>query len=74
MREARREERQKWELTFVPDPIDLRALPRNVALRARQILQGLASHRNYREFYGKRLLHNRDEIGCSVTRNDRLLC
>lgn len=74
MREARREERQKWELTFVRDPIDLRALPRNVALRARQLLQGLASHRNYREFYGKRLLHNREVIGCSVTRNDRLLC
>jgi hypothetical protein len=73
-REAKQEEKRAWELTFAQDPIDLRSLPRNVVLKARQILQGLANHRDYREFHGKRLRHDRDVISIPVTRNYRLLC
>jgi hypothetical protein len=73
-REAKREEKREWELTFAQDPIDLRSLPRNVVLKARQILQGLADHQDYREFHGKRLRHDRHVISIPVTRNYRLLC
>ncbi|MBD2577114.1 hypothetical protein [Oscillatoria sp. FACHB-1406] len=70
----KREERQQWEATFAEDPIDLSALPRNVVLKARQILVGIATQRDYREFRGKRLRHDRFIISIPVTRNYRLIC
>jgi hypothetical protein len=72
--EQRRQEKEDWQLTFASDPIDLRHLPKNVVLKARQILAGLANHRDYREFHGKRLRHDRFVISIPVTRHYRLLC
>jgi hypothetical protein len=45
-----------------------------VVLKARQILDGLANHQDYRDFHGKRLRHDRFVISIPVTRNYRLLC
>jgi predicted CopG family antitoxin len=53
--------------------IDLRDLPTNVAVKAQMIITGLAAQRNYREFGGKRLRHNRWIISIPV-RNYRLIC
>jgi len=36
--------------------------------------QGLQDHRNYRDFHGKRLRHDRFIISIPVTRNYRLIC
>ena len=57
--EKRKQQRSAWEASFANDPINLRDLPKNVVLKARQIIQGLACQRNYREFHGKRLRHDR---------------
>ena len=70
----RQQQRNAWESSFSHDPINLRELPKNVVLKARQIIQGLASQKNYREFHGKRLRHDRAVVSIPVTRNYRLLC
>lgn len=55
--------------------IDLRGLPDYVVVKARRIIEGLiADQRNYRDFGGKRLRHNRLIVSIPVTRNYRLLC
>jgi hypothetical protein len=54
--EERKRQKNAWEATFFPGiESDLRELPKNVVLKAREILQGLPDHRNYRDFHGKRL-------------------
>lgn len=73
-REEKRQLKHQWESTFAQDPIDLRSLPKNVVLKARQILEGLANHQDYRNFHGKRLRHDRAVISIPVTRNYRLIC
>lgn len=73
-REEKRQQKHQWESTFAQDPIDLRSLPKNVVLKARQILDGLANHQDYRDFHGKRLRHDRAVISIPVTRNYRLIC
>lgn len=73
-REAKKLQKQEWESTFERDPIDLSHLPAHVVLKARSILAGLASQKNYREFGGKRLRHNRWVISIPVTRNYRMIC
>lgn len=73
-REEKRQQKHQWESTFSQDPIDLRSLPKNVVLKARQILQGLENHQDYRDFHGKRLRHDREVISIPVTRNYRLIC
>jgi hypothetical protein len=73
-REVRKQEKQVWEATFDEDPIDLRSLPRNVVLKARQIIQGLQNQQDYRDFRGKRLRHDRFIISIPVTRHYRLIC
>ncbi|MGL5035209.1 MAG: DUF7682 family zinc-binding protein [Microcystaceae cyanobacterium] len=70
----KRQEKEDWQATFRQDPIDLRDLPKNVVVKARQILQGLENHQDYREFHGKRLRHDRFVVSIPVTRNYRLLC
>jgi hypothetical protein len=45
-----------------------------VVLKARNIIAGLNDQRNYREFGGKRLRHNRQIISIPVTRNYRMIC
>lgn len=72
--EQKKQEKEDWQATFLQDPIDLRDLPKNVVLKARQILDGLANHKDYRDFHGKRLRHDRFVISIPVTRNYRLLC
>ena len=72
--EERKRQKNAWEATFSQDPIDLRELPKNVVLKAREILQGLQNQRNYRDFHGKRLRHDRFIISIPVTRNYRLIC
>jgi hypothetical protein len=72
--EEKKQQKNAWEATFASDPIDLRSLPKNVVLKAREILQGLESRQDYREFHGKRLRHDRSIVSIPVTRNYRLLC
>lgn len=72
--ERKKQEKSEWEETFMQDPINLRELPRNVVMKARSIIDGLQSQRNYRDFHGKRLRHNRFVISIPVTRNYRLIC
>lgn len=72
--EQRKQAKEDWQATFRQDPIDLRDLPKNVVIKARQILHGLANHQDYRDFHGKRLRHDRFVISIPVTRNYRLLC
>ncbi|MBR8829769.1 MAG: hypothetical protein N5P05_001279 [Chroococcopsis gigantea SAG 12.99] len=72
--DTKKQEKYEWETAFTYDPIDLRPFPRNVVLKAREILTGLQNHRNYRDFHGKRLRHDRFIISIPVTRHYRLLC
>jgi hypothetical protein len=72
--EDRRQQKNSWEATFAQDPIDLRTLPKNVVLKARDIIEGLQNQKNYRDYHGKRLRHDRFIISIPVTRNYRLLC
>lgn len=70
----KRQQKMEWEASFDNDPIDLRALPDYVVIKARNIIDGLNERRNYREFGGKRLRHDRRIISIPVTRNYRMLC
>ncbi len=72
--DTKKQAKQEWEASFIHDPIDLRPFPKNVVLKAREILSGLGQHRNYRDFRGKRLRHDRFIISIPVTRHYRLLC
>ena len=72
--EHKRQQKNEWESTFAQDPIDLTTLPKNVVVKARRIIRELQSEKNYREFRGKRLRHDRFIISIPVTRNYRLLC
>ncbi|HEY9596364.1 MAG TPA: hypothetical protein V6D33_01680, partial [Cyanophyceae cyanobacterium] len=72
--EEKKQRKQEWESTFEQDPIDLKNLPAHVVTKARLIIAGLQSQRNYREFGGKRLRHNRWIISIPVTRNYRMIC
>ena len=72
----RRKEAEKlnWRDSFTFDRIDLHSLPIHVILKARSIIDALQERRDYREFRGKRLRHDRSVISIPVTRNYRLLC
>ncbi|NES20992.1 MAG: hypothetical protein F6K41_19185 [Symploca sp. SIO3E6] len=74
VREEKKQQKQEWESTFAEDPIDLSSLPRPVVVKAREIIAGLERQKNYREYNGKRLRHNRYIISIPVTRNYRMLC
>lgn len=73
-RSRKRQQKEEWKQTFAADPIDLQGLPRAIVVKARQTIQGLADGRDYREFSGKRLEHDRSVISIPVTRSYRLLC
>ncbi len=73
-REEKKQQKQEWESTFAKDPIDLKALPAHVVVKARVIIAGLEGQQNYRDFGGKRLRHNRWIISIPVTRNYRMIC
>jgi putative NADH-flavin reductase len=69
----KRNKKLEWEASFAQDVIDLRGLPDYVVVKARAIITTV-THKNYREFGGKRLRHNRFIISIPVTRNYRMLC
>jgi hypothetical protein len=69
-----RAKKRNWCDSFDGDPIDLSRLPAYVVLKARNIMNGLQTCQNYREFHGKRLRHNRLVISIPVIRNYRMLC
>lgn len=73
-RTRKQQEKQSWKETFERDPIDLTNLPKNVVIKARKIIVGIQTQRDYREFRGKRLRHDRFIISIPVTRNYRLIC
>ncbi|MDJ0636122.1 MAG: hypothetical protein QNJ34_23270 [Xenococcaceae cyanobacterium MO_188.B29] len=72
--DKKRKRKLDWEASFAEDPIDLRNLPKNVVVKSRRIIQQLQSQRDYRQFHGKRLRHNRLIISIPVTRSYRLIC
>lgn len=72
--EQKRREKNAWEQTFTKDPIDLSSLPKNVVLKARQIIRNIQNQKSYTNFRGKRLRHDRLIISIPVTRNYRLIC
>lgn len=72
--DEKKQQKYAWEASFDYDPIDLRDLPKNVVLKARQIIQGLQNQQDYRVFRGKRLRHDRFIISIPVTRHYRLIC
>jgi hypothetical protein len=72
--QVKQQQKQEWESRFAEDPIDLRGLPKPVVLKAREIIAGLRDRRDYREFNGKRLRHDRRIISIPVNRDYRMLC
>jgi hypothetical protein len=66
--------KQEWKQTFRFDAIDLTNLPKNVVLKARNIIHALEKEYNYHSFHGKRLRHDRLIVSIPVTRNYRLIC
>lgn len=66
--------KQEREASFARDIIDLRGLPDHVVTKARAIIAALGENKNYRDFGGKRLRHNRLIVSIPVTRNYRMLC
>ncbi|WP_071515460.1 hypothetical protein [Geitlerinema sp. PCC 9228] len=71
---TKRRQKEDWEASFEKDPIDLRPLPRHVVKKARSILKALDKQKDYRQFGGKRLRHNRTIISIPITRNYRMIC
>lgn len=72
--EQKKIQKNAWEQTFANDPIDLTTLPKNVVLKARQIIRNIQNHSSYTNFRGKRLRHDRLIVSIPVTRNYRLIC
>ncbi len=72
--ERKKREKHAWKETFSHDPIDLTSLPKNVVLKARDIIRKLQNRTSYTHFRGKRLRHNRLIISIPVTRHYRLIC
>lgn len=70
----KRTKKQEREASFARDIIDLRGLPDYVVTKARAIIAALGENKNYRDFGGKRLRHNRWIVSIPVTRNYRMLC
>ncbi len=72
--EKKKREKYAWQESFADDPIDLKSLPKNVVLKARDIIRKLQNQTSYTNFRGKRLRHNRFIISIPVTRHYRLIC
>ncbi|XZO03441.1 MAG: hypothetical protein ACM65L_06920 [Microcoleus sp.] len=74
LRAEKQTKKQEKEASFARDIIDLRGLPDHVVTKARAIIAALGENKNYRDFGGKRLRHNRLIVSIPVTRNYRMLC
>ena len=72
--EQKKQKKQEWESTFAHDPIDLRELPIHVVVKARTVIAALKDNKNYTDFGGKRLRHDRLIVSIPITRNYRMLC
>jgi len=70
----KQQQKMDWQAAFEQDPINLRNLPAHVVSKARIVIAQLQNKRDYREFGGKRLRHNRLIISIPITRNYRMLC
>ncbi len=66
--------KQEKEASFARDIINLRGLPDYVVTKARAIIAALGENKNYRDFGGKRLRHNRLIISIPLGRHYRMLC
>ena len=66
--------KQEKEASFARDIIDLRGLPDHIVTKARAIITALGENKNYRDFGGKRLRHNRLIVSIPLGRNYRMLC
>lgn len=74
LQQQRDEERRQWKQMFEQDPIDLRGLPKNVVLRAREIMTSLERGGHPSTYQGKHFHFDRDLIRISLPQNYRLLC
>ncbi|MGL5061886.1 MAG: DUF7682 family zinc-binding protein [Microcoleus sp.] len=70
----KKSKKQEKEASFDRDLIDLRGLPDRVVIKARAIIAALGENKNYRDFGGKRLRHNRFIVSIPIGRHYRLLC
>jgi putative NADH-flavin reductase len=70
----KKSKKQEKEESFDRDIIDLRGLPDRVVAKARAIISALGENKNYRDFGGKRLRHNRFIVSIPIGRNYRMLC
>jgi len=67
-------QKRAWEASFAEDPIDLRGLPdREMVLKVREVLGGLARGEDYMRFHGKRLGLDRRLISVPIGHRYRLL-
>lgn len=74
MQAEKRSKKQEKEESFERDLINLRGLPDHVVTKARAIIAALGENKNYRDFGGKRLRHNRLIVSIPIGRNYRMLC
>jgi hypothetical protein len=74
VRNQKIQEKNSWKDSFTHDVIDLSCLPKNVVLKARQIIRDMQNNTCYTYFRGKRLRHDRFIISIPVTKHYRLLC
>ena len=72
--EKKKQYKLEWEATFSHDLVNLKNLPKNVVIKSRHIIKQLQIKSDYRQFYGKRLRHDRSIISIPINRNYRLLC
>lgn len=70
----KRSKKEEKEASFDRDIINLRGLPDHVVTKARAIIAALGENKNYRDFGGKRLRHNRFIVSIPIGRNYRMLC
>lgn len=71
--ELARAEKRAWEALFDADPVDLRRLPTNVVLKAREVLARLAAGAPYMGLGGKRWESDRHVVTIPVGRRFRLV-
>jgi len=73
-RQARREDKLSWESEFSQDPIDLRAFPKHIAIKTREVLAKLMIGDSWGSLGGKLLQYDRAVVSIPVTRDYRLIC
>ncbi len=73
-KEKERQEKYAWNALFSKDVVDLSKLPnRKLVLKARDILEKIASGWPYQQLKGKQLNHDRQILSIPVNQDYRLL-